>query len=77
MSLFGSGRREGLLAVLALLLVTVVAHAPGLFSERSRAAIAPTDLQSRGARTNGEIGINQTVVHPALQSAGQIKDLWN
>ena len=31
MSLFGSGRREGLLAVLTLLLMSIALHAPGLF----------------------------------------------
>ena len=77
MSLFGTGRREGCIAVLILILLAVVVHAPGLFGSRQRLAVDPAQLGPYPGAAPGiaaplqrEIGVNQSIVVPALQRAG-------
>ncbi len=77
MSLFGTGRRDGLLAVLLLLVLSLAMYSPGLFLGQSRSvAIGKAANQQLEANTNRE-----TLV-PAMQLAGATArqgeaPLWN
>ena len=78
MSLFGSGRREGLLAVLTLLLLSIALHAPGLFLGMPRGPAA----QLRTAESSREAFTNQDTLLPAMRAAGTVAragelPLWN
>lgn len=89
LSLFGTGRREGCIAVLILMVLAVTVHAPGLFGGRQRLAVDPVQLGPYPGAAPGiaaplhrEIGVNQSIVLPSLQRAGQsIRQgelpLWN
>lgn len=80
MSLFGTGRREGILAVLVLVVLAVVQHAPGLFFGHPRAAVdiaraAPAELTRESAT-------NDVLLAPAMRQAGAVVRLgspptWN
>jgi len=77
-SLFGSSRREGMVAVLVLLLLCVLMHAPGLFLGQPRLL---TNKQARDLHRR-EASTNQNVLMPALQAAGRVVSegevpLWN
>lgn len=79
MSLFGSGRREGLLAVLTLLLLSIALHAPSLFLGERRVA-EPTSAQKEFGRR--EAHTNDRQLLPAMQAAGRVAaagelPLWN
>lgn len=75
MSLFGTGRREGILAVLVLLLFSAVLHAPALLAGRQRATVADSDQQF-------EATTNRTLLVPAMRAAAEAVQqgelpLWN
>ena len=78
MSVFGSGRREGLIAVLVLLLLAIALHAPGLFMHSYR---SPQQLQYAGGGSF-EAHTNQATLMPALRAAAITTDrgdapMWN
>ncbi|MHC5072929.1 MAG: hypothetical protein ACYTGO_20840, partial [Planctomycetota bacterium] len=78
MSLFGSSRREGMVAVLLLLLLCVLMHAPGLFLGQPRML---TRDQTKSLQ-HREVSTNQNLLVPALQAAGRVASagevpLWN
>ena len=88
MSLFGTGRREGVLAILLLLGLTFVAYLPGLILGQRRAALDPQVLASGASHSaeqfdiSAEAATNQTILLPAMITAGQIfaageLPLWN
>jgi hypothetical protein len=77
-SLFGSGRREGLLAVLTLLLMSIALHAPGLFLGMPRAPSPDSTWSERACEQYTNI---DTLV-PAMRAAGvSVRNgeapLWN
>jgi hypothetical protein len=76
--LFGTGRREGCLAVLLLIALAVVIHAPGLMLGRPRLAHEPLDPAAPARETQ----VNESIVLPALARAGEVVrggelPLWN
>ncbi len=88
MSLFGTGRREGILAVLLLAVLALALHAEGLLG-RSRRWVADDQLPPRaqasaatGAILQSEAAVNQTRFVPAMQAASRAAadgklPLWN
>ncbi|MFO1051895.1 MAG: hypothetical protein U1F36_06750 [Planctomycetota bacterium] len=80
MSLFGTGRREGFLAALLLVVLAIVQHAPGLFFGHTR---APIDLSAASSEQLAcEASTNQAILVPAMRQAGSIArdgalPLWN
>jgi hypothetical protein len=75
-SLFGSGRREGVLAVVVLLLLSALLHAPTLLGGRERDSADPT----LGA--TAEAATTRTTLLPAMHAAGRVLEhgelpLWN
>ena len=86
MSLFGTGRREGVLAILLLLGLTFVAYLPGLILGQRRAALDPQAMAPGASRsaapgvsrsaeqfdTTAEAATNQTILLPAMISAAQV-----
>jgi hypothetical protein len=77
LSLFGTGRKEGILAVLLLVALALLQHAPGAILGRHRAALDPSGPSGGGAVTAGvdatsEAATNQTVLLPALRQAGAV-----
>ena len=88
MSLFGTGRREGCLAILVLLGLTLLAHLPGLVLGQHRAAVDPDAMPPNASRSThqptatAEATTNQAILLPAMRSAGQVLGegdlpLWN
>lgn len=89
MSLFGTGRREGCLAVALLMVLSLAIHAPGLLTGKPRLAadalaIAPhpgAPAQHAGAPDH-ESAVNRTILLPAMARAGEVvrggeMPLWN
>jgi hypothetical protein len=88
-TLFGTGRREGCLAALFLVLLAITLHAPGLFFGRTRLAVdlhrlPPHAAAARAADAvlGSEAATNQAIVLPAMRAAGAaLRDgewpLWN
>lgn len=68
MSLFGTGRREGFLAGLLLVVLALIQHAPGLFFGRVRAPLAETTASEPWR----EAATNRDVLIPAMQRAGAV-----
>ena len=78
MSVFGSGRREGLIAVLVLLLLSIVLHSPGLFLNQYR---SPQQLQTASGESS-EALTNHSTLMPALRAAAVATErgdtpMWN
>src|SRR5690606_1396472 len=73
-SLFGTGRREGICAVLLLILVALLQQAPGIVFGSPRAPIDPTAIatgRTTAIDLSSEPATNQTILLPAMQQAGQ------
>lgn len=89
MSLFGTGRREGCLAIALLALLAFAVHARGLVLGQPRLAVDPQRMPPHAriepaahARLDTEAAVNQTILVPAMQAAGNVlRDgelpLWN
>lgn len=86
MSLFGTGRREGILAVLLLVALSVAVHAPGLFFGLHRSVMRAHEYtpqsQSSPIDQTAEGATNQVLLFPALRQAGEVAaegevPLWN
>jgi hypothetical protein len=85
LSLFGTGRREGTLAVVVLLLLALVQHAPGLWFGQHRRTLPPDTASwdhatARLARS--ERAHNDAALVPAMRQAARSLDvgelpLWN
>jgi hypothetical protein len=80
LSLFGTGRREGFLAGLLLVVLALVQHAPGLLFARWRTPIDPTRADATAVAS--EAATNQLVLLPAMQRVGAVLrqgeiPLWN
>lgn len=89
MSLFGTGRREGILAVLLLATLAVLSHLPGIAGGEHRRVLRVDRVEGvdhgvgiETARRSAEGASNQTRLLPALRQAGATLEqgelpLWN
>lgn len=86
MSLFGTGRKEGFLAVALLIALAVLQHAPGVLLGQPRGAVDPVamaDGRSASATPiSAEAATNQTILLPGMRQAGEVVregswPLWN
>ncbi len=93
MSLFGTGRREGVFAVLVLLALCVAVHAPGMFFGQHRSGVDVEALENPAAmqlqrsatalaQSDREAAYNHTLLLPAMAAVGRTArneglPLWN
>lgn len=75
MSLFGSGRKEGFLAVVLLIALALLQHAPGALLGQPRGALDPAAFaedRSQSVPLTSEAATNQTILLPAMRQAGEV-----
>ncbi len=71
MSLFGTGRKESVLAVLLLVGLALLQQAPGLFVGQPRRVVPPPTPHAAPS-TPTEAATNETLLLPAMHQAGQV-----
>ena len=74
MSLFGTGRREAVLAVLLLVGLALIQNAPGLFAGQHRRVLRPSELENGTAAVwpDAEIATNEVQLIPSMREAGRV-----